>query len=348
MLPTSPIRPLICRSLLFHTIVTIAIIFFPAIATADTLSETRNRGNVRCGVNPNLVGFSRSNSLGVFSGFDIDFCRAVSSAIFGSPDEVDFIALPTADRFTALINNRIDILSRNTTWTMERNVTIGEYVGVTFYDGQGFMVYENTEIQSALELDNQSICVTRATTTELNVADFFADSELRYRPVFFNDAADAAKAYAEGECSAITTDRSALAAQRAGFAKPEAHLILPEVISKEPLGPVVRNDDVRWENIIRWSRACLINAEELGVTRNNIDSYNKESTPAIRRLLGISKNAGEELGLDTNWCATIIATLGNYGEVYNRHIGLETPAGLDRGINEIWTNGGLIYAAPIR
>ena len=348
MLLTSSIRPPICRALLFHTIVAIAIVFLPAIATADTLSETRNRGKVRCGVNPDLVGFSRSNSLGEYSGFDVDFCRAVSSAIFGSPDQVDFIPLLVTERFEALINNRIDVLSRNTTWTMERNVMIGEYVGVTFYDGQGFMVHESTEIQTAFELDNQTICITRATTTELNVADFFTDSELRYKPVFFDDEIEAANAYVAGDCSAITSDRSALAANRATFAKPDDHLILPEIISKEPLGPIVRNDDVRWESIIRWSRACLINAEELGVTKDNIGSYNKESTPAIRRLLGISKNAGIKLGLNMDWCANIIATIGNYGEIYNRHIGLETPAGLDRGINEIWTNGGLIYAAPIR
>lgn len=348
MLQTSPLQPPVYRTLLFRAILAVAIVFLPTIATADTLSDARDRGKLRCGVNPDLPGFSRSNSLGEFFGFDVDFCRAVSTAIFGSPDQVDYIPLSTTDRFGALANNRIDVLSRNTTWTMERNVTFGEYVGVTFYDGQGFMVYENTDIRTALELDNQTICVPRASTTELNTADFFTDSELRYKPALFDDQIDAVKAYTAGDCSAITADRSALAAHRASFDKPEAHLILPEVISKEPLGPVVRNNDAKWENIIRWSRACLINAEELRVTRNNIGSHSSESTPAIRRLLGISKNAGEKLGLDTDWCAKIIATLGNYGEIYNRHIGLATPAGLDRGINEIWTNGGLIYAAPIR
>jgi len=348
MLQVSSIQTTDYRTLLFNAILTVCIVFLPAMATADTLSESRDRGKLRCGVNPDLPGFSRQNSLGEYLGFDVDFCRAVSSAVFGSPDQVDFIPLSSTDRFGALVSNRIDVLSRNTTWTMDRNVVFGEYIGVTFYDGQGFMARKNAEIRTALELDNQTICVARDTTSELNVADFFADSELRYKPVFFDDTNESARGYAAGDCTAITSDRSALAAQRASLAKPDAHVILPEVISKEPLGPVVRNDDVRWENINRWTRACLINAEELGVTSNNIHSYSKESTPAIRRLLGINKNAGDKLGLDTDWCANIIATLGNYGEIYDRNIGLATPAGLDRGINEIWTNDGLIYAAPIR
>ncbi len=347
MLPISAART-IRHSLLCLSALLSSVFFLPAIATADTLSETYDRGSVRCGVNPDLTGFSRRDSLGKFSGFDVDFCRAVSSAIFSTPDQVDYIPLSAPDRLIALVEKRIDVLSRNTTWTMDRNVEFGEYVGVMFYDGQGFMAKKNTGIRTALELDNQPICVSRGTTTELNAADFFAESELRYKPVFFDDEIEAAEGYSAGNCVALTTDRSALAAQRASFKQPGAHLILPEVISKEPLGPVVRNDDPKWENINRWTLACLINAEELGVTRANIQAYNADSPPAIRRLLGIDQNAGEKLGLKPTWCASIIATMGNYAEIYNRHIGLETPIGLDRGINEIWTNNGLIYAAPIR
>jgi len=348
MLPIQLTDTNVSQKLLCYTVLLFSILFLPSIVIANTFSETRQRGTVRCGVNPDLTGFSRRNSIGEYSGFDVDFCRAVSSAIFGTPDKIDFIPLSSVDRLTALGDGRIDVLSRNTTWTMDRNVTVGNYVGVSFYDGQGFMVRKSTGIRSALELDNQSICVSRGTTTELNAADYFAESELRYIPVFFDDESEAASAYGNGNCSALTMDRSALAAQRASFKNPNAHLVLPEVISKEPLGPLVRNNDAQWENINRWALACLINAEELGVTRNSVAHYSDDSTPAIRRLLGIDKNAGEKLGLEPNWCANIIATIGNYSEIYNRHIGLETPIGLDRGVNSLWTNNGLLYAAPIR
>lgn len=320
-----------------------------APATADTLSETLERGSVRCGVNPDLTGFSRQNSLGEFSGFDVDFCRAVSSAVFGFPERVDFFPTSAPDRFIELNERRFDILSRNTTWTLERNVDFGEFIGVTFYDGQGFMVPKKSGIRSALELDNKTICVSRGTTTELNAVDYFVESEIRFQPIYFDDEIDSALAYAAGECAALTTDRSALAAQRASFDVPDAHLVLPEVISKEPLGPVVRNNDVAWENINRWTLGCLINAEELGISKDSVSSFsNEDAPPAIQRLLGVVGTTGEKLGLDPRWCATVISTLGNYQEIYDRHIGLETQVGLARGINSLWTNGGLLYSAPIR
>jgi len=300
----------------------------PGMSLADTLSETQDRGLVRCGVNPDLTGFSRQNSLGDFTGFDVDFCRAVSSAIFGSPDRVQYIPVSAPDRLAFLAEGRFEILSRNTTWTLERNVDFGQHVGVTFYDGQGFMVPK---------------------TTGIRAADFFSESELRYKPVYFDDEILAALAYADGECFALTTDRSALAAQRTSFKEPDAHQILPEVISKEPLGPIVRNDDVAWENINRWTLACLINAEEHGITQNNVlSSSTTDSPPAVQRLLGVAGSAGEKLGLEANWCANVIAALGNYSEIYERHVGISTPVGLDRGINSLWTNGGLLYAPPIR
>jgi len=318
-------------------------------AHATTLRDTLERGSVRCGVNPDLTGFSRQNSLGEFSGFDVDLCRAVSAAIFDNPDQVQYIPVSAPDRLVALRAGQYDILSRNTTWTLSRNVDFGAYAGVSFYDGQGFMAKKSSGVRSALELDNQPICVSRGTTTELNASDFFSESELRYRPVYFDDEIDAAVAYERGDCIALTTDRSALAAQRASFDTPAAHVVLPEVISKEPLGPVVRHNDIGWENVVRWTLNCLINAEELRITQSRVSSLAQEgSPPAIRRMLGVEGDAGEKLGLPPTWCASVVTHLGNYQEIYDRHIGVDTLIGLDRGVNEIWTNGGLLYAPPIR
>jgi len=323
-----------------------SLISLPVIA--GTKETVEKRGTLRCGVNQQLEGFARANSLGEYSGFDIDICRAVATAVFNDPKAVEMLPVSTGERFLAIQSGLIDVLSRNTTWTLQRNADFGTFVGVNFYDGQGFIVRKRAGIRSALELDNQPICVSRDTTSELNAADFFTVSDIRYRPVFFDDEFDAGQGYVNGDCVAFTTDRSALAATRTTFAQPEAHLVLPEVISKEPLGPVVGHDDTEWENIVRWSLNCMINAEELGVTSGNINSDEIGSTPSIRRLLGIEGNSGETLGLHKSWCARIIANVGNYGEVYDRHIGPNTAIGLQRGINGLWTNGGLIYAPPIR
>ena len=326
-----------------------ALFLFNGSALSNTLSDTLERGTVRCGVNADLPGFSQQNSLGEFSGFDIDFCRAVSAVIFGTPDNVDYTPVSAIERMEALASGRFDILSRNTTVTLGRTLEFGDYAGITFYDGQGFMVNKSSGIRSALELDNQTICVGNGTTTDLNAFDFFSESEMRYRPVGFDDTADAAKAYAEGDCVAFTTDRSALAAQRTSLDTPDAHLVLPEVISKEPLGPMVRYGDDQWLNITRWTLACLINAEELRITQDKVASLSTAaSPPSIRRLLGVEGDAGEMLGLDSDWCASAIATVGNYQEIYNRHIGPDTPIGLERGVNDIWTNGGLLYSPPVR
>lgn len=315
---------------------------------AGILDEVRERGALRCGVNAELAGFAKANSLGEYSGFDVDICRAVATAVFNDSEAVEMIPVSAGERFTALQSRSLDILSRNTTWTLERNALYGDFVGVNFYDGQGFMVTKSSGIRSALELDNQRICVSSNTTSELNAADFFTVSDIRYRPVFFDDQSKAAAGYVEGKCKAITTDRSALAAQRASFLRPEAHIVLPEVISKEPLGPVVPGNDSEWENVVRWTLNCLINAEELGVTSSNVNNSATASTPAIRRLLGSEGESGANLGLNAQWCSRVILQIGNYGEVYERHIGPKTPVGLERGINALWTNGGLIYAPPIR
>ncbi len=317
-------------------------------ASAGTLDQVIQRGALKCGVNTELAGFAIANSLGEYSGFDVDICRAVASAVFNDSEAVEMIPVTSSDRFEALQSGVLDILSRNTTWTLERNSLYGEFVGVNFYDGQGFMVPKRTGIRSALELDNQPICVDNNTTSEVNAADFFTVSDMRYRPVFFDDGIDAVRAYEAGRCKALTTDRSGLAAQRTGFAQPDAHLVLPEVISKEPLGPMVAANDSEWGNVVRWSLNCMINAEELGINSNNVNNPNIGSTPAIRRLIGTEGNTGENLGLSANWCSRIIQQVGNYGEIYEKHIGPNTPIGLERGINQLWTNGGLIYAPPIR
>ena len=315
---------------------------------AGTLDDVNARGALRCGVNAELAGFARANSLGEYSGFDVDICRAVASAVFNDSEAVEMVPVSAGDRFNALQSGAMDILSRNTTWTLERNTRFGQFAGVNFYDGQGFMVGKRSGIRSALELDNQPICVSSNTTSELNAADFFSVSDMRYRPVYFEDQIEAVKGYVAGRCLALTTDRSALAAQRAAFAQPDAHVVLPEVISKEPLGPMVAQNDNDWENVVRWTLNCMINAEELGISSANVNDPDVGTTPAIRRLIGAEGDSGQQLGLSPQWCSMVILQVGNYAEVYDRHIGPDTPIGLERGINKLWTNGGLIYAPPIR
>jgi len=320
----------------------------PGLAAADTLDTVRERGVVVCGVNENLPGFSRANSLGVWSGLDIDLCRAVASAVFGDPEAAKFVPVSATERFEELAAGTYDVLARHTTWTLSRNAIHGEFVGVNYYDGQGFMVKNRSGIRSALELDNRPICLSRGTTTELNAIDFFAVGNLRYRPEYFEGANEAARAYLAGECDALTTDRSGLAAQRAGFEQPEAHQVLPEVISKEPLGPVVRAGDARWANIVRWTLACMINAEEMGLTQANVRQRNAVRTPAARRLVGDEEDLGALLGLAPRWCAQVIRDVGNYAESYERNVGPDTPLALERGVNRLWTDGGLLYAPPVR
>ncbi|MFK7992689.1 MAG: amino acid ABC transporter substrate-binding protein [Granulosicoccus sp.] len=333
------------------TIRVVAVVLFAAVSMgvqATMLDDVKARGAIRCGVHNDLAGFARANSLGEYAGFDVDICRAVASALFNDSEAVEMTPLSSTDRLIAIRDGQIDILSRNTTWTLQRNALFGDYAGVNFYDGQGFMVSKRSGYRSALELDNQPICVTRNTTSELNAADFFSISDMRYRPVYYDDESEAVNGYLTGDCKAFTTDRSGLAAQRSSFDEPDAHIIVPEVISKEPLGPVVPLNDSEWTNVVRWSLNCMINAEELGVNSNNVDNANVGATPAIRRLIGEEGDTGENLGLDPQWCTRIIRQVGNYGEVYDRHIGPDTPIGLKRGINSLWTDGGLIYAPPIR
>ena len=301
-----------------------------------------------CGVNEGLKGFAQPNSLGDYSGLDSDFCRAVASAVFNDPTAVTFVPLDSKQRFEAVKSRTIDLLARNATWTLSRNAEFGEYVGVNYYDGQGFLVPKRSGIRSALELDNQGICVLRDTTTELNAKDFFATSKMRYRPVFFDNNPDINEAYKERRCVAMTGDISALAARRETLARPDAHLVLPEVISKEPLGPMVSHGDPEWANIVRWTLNCMINAEEMGISSSNIGTFTTNPSPSVARLLGTEGEFGAMMGLDNSWCANIIAHIGNYAESFERNVGQNTSLGLARGVNRLWTDGGLLYAPPIR
>jgi len=315
---------------------------------SPTLDEVKERGRVVCGVNANLPGFSTANSLGEYTGLDIDVCRAISAAIFGSAELTEFVPTSATDRFEMLGNGDFDVLTRNTTWTLGRNADFGDFTGVNYYDGQGFMVWKKVGVRSALELDAKTICVSSGTTTELNAADYFAVNRIRYNPVNFDDTSTAVEAYANGECDALTTDRSALAANRVNQPDPEAHRILPEVISKEPLGPLVRANDTGWANVVRWSLNCMINAEELGITSSNVDDITDSDFPALQRLVGLDGEFGDKLGLNSSWCADIIRDVGNYGESYARNVGEGSILNLPRAVNSLWTDGGLIYAPPIR
>ena len=343
---SSPLAPAALAATL--GLVGLAGLLAPAPSVAGTLEDVRERGALRCGVNPGLGGFAQADSLGAWSGLDVDFCRAVATAVLGDPEAVDFVPVGAAERFDGLVAGDYDVLARNTTWTLERNAARGEFVGVNYYDGQGFMVPRRSGIRSALELDGRGICVTRDTTTELNAIDFFAVAGMRYRPVYYPDTGASADGYAAGECDALTTDRSGLAALRADLERPDAHLVLPEVVSKEPLGPMVRGDDTAWENVVRWTLACTINAEEMGITSANVRERRTATTPAARRLVGTEGEAGRALGLSRTWCADAIAAIGNYAEIHDRNVGPDTALALPRGVNALWTDGGLLYAPPIR
>lgn len=325
-----------------------ASLLFCGLVSADDFDDVERRGVVICGVNYDLPGFARTNSLGAWSGLDVDFCRAIAAAMFADREAVEFVPVTSTDRFDALRAERFDVLVRNTTWTLDRQARVGEFAGVNYYDGQGFMVTKRSGIRSALELDGRKICVSRNTTTELNAIDFFEASNMRYRPVYFTDENEMANAYETGGCDALTTDRSGLAGRRAGLLTPDAHVVLPEIISKEPLGPVVRANESRWANVVRWTLNCMINAEEMGITSANARALSTAVTPAQRRLLGLEGDAGDALGLEATWCTDVIAEVGNYGESYERNVGENTELGLARGVNKLWTDGGLMYAPPIR
>ncbi|MEW5420864.1 amino acid ABC transporter substrate-binding protein [Amorphus sp. 3PC139-8] len=319
-------------------------------ASAATLDDVKSKGFVQCGANASgLAGFATTNDQGEWSGFDVDYCRAYAAAIFGDPSKVKFTPLTAKERFTALQSGAVDVLVRNTTWTMSRDTQLGlNFTGVNYYDGQGFMVRKSLGITSALELSGASVCVQTGTTTELNLADYFRANDMDLNAVVFESANEAIQAYDDGRCDAFTTDASGLYAERLKLKDADQHMILPEVISKEPLGPVVRQGDDQWFNLIKWVGFALVNAEELGVTKGNVDDMKSSDNPEIKRLLGAEGSYGEGIGLDNDWAANAIGAVGNYGEIFNRNIGPDTPLAIERGINALWTNGGLQYGMPVR
>jgi general L-amino acid transport system substrate-binding protein len=330
---------------------TAALLATPAMAGKD-LDAVKARGTLVCGVNVGLPGFSSADSQGRWSGMDVDMCRAVAAAVLNDANKVRFVPLTAQQRFTALQSGEVDMLARNTTWTLTRDASLGlHFAGINFYDGQGFMVPKRLNITSAKQLRGATVCVEAGTTTELNLTDYSRANNLNLRPVVFNDALSATNAYFSGRCQVYTTDASGLAGYRANNApKPEDHVILPELISKEPLGPVVRRGDDEFFAIVKWTLFAQLEAEELGITQANVDQQKATSTnPNVRRLLGAgNEDTGKLLGLDKDWAVRIIKSTGNYGEIFERHVGPKTPVGLPRGVNNLWNKGGLMYAPPVR
>lgn len=319
-------------------------------AWSQTLKTVKDRGSLNCGANTGLAGFGLPDAQGNWTGLDVDFCRAVAAAVLGDAKKVKFVPLTAKDRFTALQSGEVDLLARNTTWTSSRDTSLGlNFTGVNYYDGQGFMINKKKlKISSALELSEAAVCVQQGTTTELNLADFFRANKMTLKTVTFATSNEAVKAYDDGRCDAFTTDASGLYAERLRLASPDDHTVLPEIISKEPLGPSVRHGDDQWFDIVKWVHFAMLNAEEAGITQKNVDDMLKSDNPDIKRLLGTEGNYGEQLGLGKDWVVNIIKQVGNYGEVFDRNVGDGSPLKIARGLNRLWTKGGLQYAPPVR
>ena len=318
----------------------------PAAGAAATLDAVRARGSLICGVNTGLAGFAQPDSQGAWRGFDVDFCRAVSAAVFGDPNKVRYVPTTAQNRFTALQSGEVDLLSRNTTWTMSRDTSLGFDFGIiTFFDGQGFMVKTSTGVKTAKELDGATICVQPGTTTEQNLTDWARSNNVRFTPVVIERLEELVGAYVAGRCDAYTTDVSGLAATRSAQPQPNDHLILPDVISKEPLGPAVRHGDQRFADIMHWVHYAMVTAEELGINSKNIDQMTGDPRPDVQRLIGRSGDLGQMVTLQPNWAVNVIKQVGNYEEVFARHL---APIGIQRGPNALWTKGGLQYAPPLR
>jgi general L-amino acid transport system substrate-binding protein len=327
----------------------VAVVLAASVAPADTLSAVRARGALLCGVNEGLPGFSDVDERGQWSGFDVDFCHAIAAAVFNDPNKVRLIPLSAEARFQALRDGKIDVLSRNSTWTMGREVAYGlAFVGVTYYDGQGFMVPRATGVSSALELDGARVCVLSGTTTIDNLADFFSANHMTLQTVAVGSTDELIKDYDFGFCNVATSDLSQLYALRQRLARPRDNVILPDVISKEPLGPVVRQSDVNWIEIVRWVHFAMLNAEELGVSQRTLGKAMQSQKPEVMRLVGTEGNFGADLGLGDSWAVNVIRAVGNYGEVFDRNLGVHSPLAIPRGLNQLWSNGGIQYAPPIR
>ena len=334
-------------------------VFFGALAAttvlagsafAGTLDDVKARGELICGSNVGLTGFGAPDATGAYVGFDVDLCKAIGAAVLGDAAKVKYVPTTGETRFTALASGEVDVLIRNSTWTFSRDTDLKfDFVAVNYYDGQGFMVKKELGVSSAKELDGATVCIQTGTTTELNLADFFKSNNISYTPVNVADDSEALRQYDAGACDAYTTAASGLAASRASLANPADHIILPEIISKEPLGPVVRHGDNNWGDIVRWTYYALLEAEEKGITKANIEQVATSTTdPEVKRLLGLEGDMGAMMGLDKEWAKRAIAASGNYGEIFEANIGTSTPIGLARGLNALWTQGGLQYAPPFR
>ncbi len=342
------------NSTLFGTLAAAALV--AGAAGAGTLDDIKARGELICGSNVGLTGFGAPDASNTWTGFDVDLCRAVAAAVLGDGTKVKFVPTTGETRFTALASGEVDLLIRNSTWTFSRDNDLKfDWAAVNYYDGQGFMVKKSLGVSSAKELDGATICIQTGTTTELNLADFFKTNQITYTPVTVADDSEAQRQYEAGACDAFTTDASGLAATRATMANPADHVILPEIISKEPLGPVVRHGDNNWGDVVRWTFFALLIAEEKGITKANLEEViaaseaDPNSDPEVKRLLGIGDNdTGKMMGVDKDWARRAIAVSGNYGEIFEANIGASTPIGLARGLNALWTQGGLQYAPPVR
>ena len=325
------------------------VLLMAGAAYSGTLEDVRAKGFIQAGVNGDLFGFGRIDDKGVWRGLDVDTARAIASAVFGDPAKVKFTPLTAKTRFTALQSGEIDVLTRNCTQTLGRDTALGlDFCQVNYYDGQGFLVPKKLGVKSAKELDGAAVCVLPGTTTELNVADFFRANGMKMKPVVIENTAELAKAFFAGRCDCLTSDASQLAGTRAIAPNPQDYIILPEIISKEPLAPAVRHGDNQWKDIVNYSVLAMINAEELGITSKNVDEMLKSKDPKIMRFLGVTEGNGKALGLDEKFAYNIVKQVGNYGEVFERNVGVETPLGIERGLNALWTNGGLMYSPPFK
>ena len=325
------------------------LIWTSNVWAGKTLATVKKRGHVRCGVNKGLPGFSAPDSKGVWRGLDVDTCRAFAAAVFGDAKKIKVVGLSAQQRFTALQSGEVDVLTNTTTRNLSRDSALGlNFAPVNYYDGQGFMVKKKLGVKSARALNGAAVCVTQGTTTERNLADYFRKHRMKFKPVVMEDDNELFKAFLAGRCDVFTSDTSSLAANRSKIKKPQELIVLPEIISKEPLAPVVRHGDDEWFDIITWSIYAMIAAEEMDITSKNATSMKKNNDPNVQRLLGVTKGNGQSLGLQENWAYNIIKLVGNYGEVFARNVGKDTPLRLERGLNDLWTRGGLMYAPPLQ
>ncbi len=328
---------------------TVTLLLSGVAQAGTTLDAIKKNGFIKCGVSDGLPGFSYADAKGNYNGIDVDVCRAVAAAVFGDSTKVKFTPLTAKERLTALQSGEIDVLSRNTTWTSSRDSAQGlNFTGVTYYDGQGFLVNKKLGVKSAKQLDGATVCVQAGTTTELNLSDYFRANKLKLTPISYDKSDESAKSLEAGRCDVLTSDQSQLYAQRIKLAKPDDYMVLPEVISKEPLGPVVRHGDDDWFDIVKWTLFVMVNAEELGINSKNVEDMKKSTNPDVKRLLGVEGDKGKDFGLANDWMAVVIKQVGNYGEIFDRNVGKGSELKIERGLNALWNQGGLQYAPPVR